>query len=73
MRHCFSDEYASVGNLKMERRQGRRKGVLGALIERLFYCVPASRRHVHCDSNCLKGPSIATTVSQGETTMPARV
>ena len=36
MRHRLSGEYTSVGNLKMDWGQGRRKGVLGALIERLF-------------------------------------
>ncbi len=36
MRHRLSGEYTSVGNLKMDWGQGRRKGVLGVLIERLF-------------------------------------
>ena len=37
MRHRLSGEYTSVGNLKMDWGQGRRKGVLGVLIERLFF------------------------------------
>ena len=72
MRHRLSGEYTSVGNLKMDWGQGRRKGVLGALIERLFYCVATSRRNVRCDAHCLKGASITTIVSQGETVISAR-
>lgn len=41
-------------------------GILGALIERFFHGVGTSRSPAHCDSNCLKGPSVATIVSQGE-------
>lgn len=36
MRHRLSGKYASVGNLKMDWGQGRRKGVLGALIVRRY-------------------------------------
>ncbi len=65
MRHRLSGEYTSVGNLKMDWGQGRRKGVLGVLIERLFFIASVQAgRNVHCDSNCLKSPSIATIVSQ---------
>ncbi len=73
MRHRLSGEYTSVGNLKMDWGQGRRKGVLGVLVERLFFIASVQAgRHVHCDSHCLKGPSIATIVSQAEALMPSR-
>ncbi len=50
----------------MDLEAGMRLGMYLEGGGRLFHGVNTSHRDVHCDARCLKGPSIATTVSQGE-------
>ncbi|PTP73952.1 hypothetical protein CWO23_05860 [Vibrio splendidus] len=70
MRHRLSGEYASVGNLKIDWGRDGVRAYLGLSLSAFFIASVQAGRHGHCDSNCLKGASIATMVSQGEMVIP---